>query len=71
MHSFLEHITINVSNPSKSLPFYKEFFRYFEYDVFKEDEEKCRAAGMDDFLTKPVEIKALREKILKWGRGGT
>jgi two-component system, sensor histidine kinase and response regulator len=35
--------------------------------VFKEDEEKCRAAGMDDFITKPVEIKTLREKLLKWG----
>jgi two-component system sensor histidine kinase/response regulator len=35
--------------------------------VFKEDEEKCRAAGMDDFLTKPVELKAIREKLLRWG----
>jgi two-component system, sensor histidine kinase and response regulator len=36
--------------------------------VFREDEEKCKAAGMDDFLTKPVEPKTLKEKILKWGR---
>jgi signal transduction histidine kinase/CheY-like chemotaxis protein len=35
--------------------------------VFEEDEEKCKAAGMDDFLTKPVEIKMLREKLLIWG----
>ncbi len=36
--------------------------------VFKEDEMKCRAAGMNDFLTKPVSLKALRETVLKWGK---
>jgi two-component system, sensor histidine kinase len=39
--------------------------------VFKEDEEKCRAAGMNDFLGKPVEIRMLRDKLLKWGEKGT
>jgi len=34
--------------------------------VFKEDEEKCRALGMNDFLTKPIEIKSLHEKITTW-----
>jgi signal transduction histidine kinase len=34
--------------------------------VFKEDEEKCLAVGMDDFLAKPVEMKILTEKIAKW-----
>ncbi len=36
--------------------------------VFKEDDEKCMAAGMNDFLTKPVDISALKGKILKWVR---
>jgi signal transduction histidine kinase/DNA-binding response OmpR family regulator len=39
--------------------------------VFQEDAGKCKAAGMVDFLTKPVDLKALREMILKWaGRQG-
>jgi|GEM_PF-1371913 Signal transduction histidine kinase len=35
--------------------------------VFQEDQEKCAACGMNDFLTKPVETKTLRKMILKWG----
>ena len=36
--------------------------------VFQEDREKCSTCGMDDFLSKPVEAKSLKEMILKWGR---
>jgi CheY-like chemotaxis protein len=36
--------------------------------VFQEDREKCAACGMNDFLSKPVLAKTLREMILKWGR---
>jgi two-component system, sensor histidine kinase and response regulator len=36
--------------------------------VFKEDAEKCKSAGMVDFLTKPVVFNTLREAILKWGK---
>ena len=70
MHSFLEHITINVSNPSKSLPFYKEFFRYFEYDVFKEDEERLamRKKGTPDFWVVATEEEYLKNKF---NRGNT
>jgi CheY-like chemotaxis protein len=30
------------------------------------DEEKCYAAGMSDYLTKPVNPSILAEKIIKW-----
>ena len=34
--------------------------------VLKEDEQKSLASGMNDFITKPVELTRLREKILEW-----
>jgi CheY-like chemotaxis protein len=34
--------------------------------TFKEDREASRAAGMDDFITKPIELNKLREKIIQW-----
>jgi signal transduction histidine kinase/CheY-like chemotaxis protein len=34
--------------------------------VFKEDEEKCREVGMNDFLTKPIETNTLKKKIINW-----
>ena len=36
--------------------------------AFKDDEERCRAVGMNDFLTKPIDARALRETLLKWAR---
>lgn len=36
--------------------------------AMKEDEEKSRAAGMNDYLTKPVELHKLKEKIMQWSK---
>lgn len=35
-------------------------------NVQKGDAEKCFAAGMDDYLPKPLKLAALREALLRW-----
>ena len=34
--------------------------------AFDEDMQACLAAGMDDFLTKPIDIQKLKAKLLHW-----
>ena len=34
--------------------------------VFTEDRERCRKAGMDDFLAKPCSLEALKACLVKW-----
>ncbi|MBP6812495.1 MAG: response regulator, partial [Saprospiraceae bacterium] len=31
-----------------------------------EEREKCLQSGLDDYLTKPIEVKLLRAQIDKW-----
>ena len=35
-------------------------------NVFTEDRERCRAAGMDDFLAKPCTLETLKACLVKW-----
>jgi len=35
-------------------------------NIFEEEREKCRLAGMDDFLTKPLHIPSLKQALLRW-----
>jgi PAS domain S-box-containing protein len=37
-------------------------------NAFAEDRDLCIAAGMDDYLAKPVKINDLREMIVRWAR---
>ncbi|MEW6380244.1 MAG: response regulator [bacterium] len=37
-------------------------------DAMKEDKERVLAAGMNDYLSKPVNPNRLKEKILRWGK---
>ncbi len=35
-------------------------------DAFEEDHQHCLAVGMDDFLTKPVSVEALKAALTRW-----
>lgn len=35
-------------------------------DAFEDDRQHCLAVGMDDFLTKPVALEALRQALARW-----
>ena len=35
-------------------------------NVLADEAERCNAAGMDDLLTKPTDLRALRAMLLKW-----
>lgn len=36
-------------------------------NAMKEDRDQCLEAGMDDFITKPINIKQIQSKLLEWG----
>jgi CheY-like chemotaxis protein len=38
----------------------------FTANTHSEALDRCKVAGMDDYLTKPTELAALREKLARW-----
>ena len=38
-------------------------------NAMKGDRERCLEAGMDDYVSKPVDAAKLLEKLALWGRG--
>jgi CheY-like chemotaxis protein len=34
--------------------------------VFEDERDRCIKAGMDDYISKPFELKTLRELVEKW-----
>ena len=38
-------------------------------NIHKEDQEKCKVSGMDDFYAKPVRINSMQEILDKWVLG--
>ena len=50
MKTSLYHTQINISDASKSLPFYKDFFTYLEYKIIDESPEHIGVSnGTSDF----------------------
>ena len=35
-------------------------------NAMEEDKERCLASGMDDYLTKPINAKQLKETLERW-----
>jgi two-component system, sensor histidine kinase and response regulator len=38
-------------------------------NAFQSEREKCFSAGMDDYLTKPVDKDRLKESLRRWATG--
>lgn len=62
MKNFLEHMSINVSDPEKSFPFYKDLFLFLGYEVISDKENSLafRKEGTPDFWFKVTEQKYMK-----------
>ncbi len=52
---------------SSSLPVARVPIVALSASVFQHERDLCREAGMDDFLSKPIEVRPMVELLAKWG----
>lgn len=64
MENFLEHISINVSNPNKSFPFYKELLLFLGYRIIS---DKKNSVGFRREGTSDLWISATKAEYVKNG----
>jgi len=71
MEAKLEHLSINVSNPKVSLPFYRDLFRYLGYEIIRDeiDSIAARKEGTPDFWIGVTEEKYLENKFHRKNTG--
>jgi catechol 2,3-dioxygenase-like lactoylglutathione lyase family enzyme len=71
MKSFLEHLSINVSNPDKSFPFYKDLFMFLGYKIIKDKKDGIafRKEGTPDFWIKITEPQYTKNRFHRKNTG--
>lgn len=71
MKNFLEHISINISDPEKSFPFYKNLFLFLDYKIIKDkkDDIAFRKEGTPDFWFKKTEQKYIANEFHRKNTG--
>lgn len=58
---------IEATRKIRSLPEYNQLFIIaLTANALPEDRERCLAAGMNDYLSKPVKMESLGEMLVKW-----
>ncbi|OGJ09266.1 hypothetical protein A2456_00920 [Candidatus Nomurabacteria bacterium RIFOXYC2_FULL_36_19] len=71
MKNYLEHISLNVSNPEKSFPFYKDLFLFLDYKIIVEEKDclAFRKTGTPDFWLSPTRAEYLSNKFHRRNTG--
>ncbi|KKK66358.1 hypothetical protein LCGC14_2964920 [marine sediment metagenome] len=64
MKSNLCHIFLNILNPEKSFPYYKEFLKYFDYEIeFENDQYLGMTNGVIDIWLQHTDMKYRDDKF--------
>lgn len=58
--------TANIRNPDSRVRNHAVPIIAYTANVMQEDRERCLAAGMNDYLSKPLRMQALTEVLERW-----